>query len=114
MNIETPKSLKTVPSEKAFYFFISMGNYTGQSASSLREFTQKLNEVNVKSLEFHLRRGDFEKWINDVLQDPELALEFRRLQKTNLTGDALRNQLNAAAARRLKRLTDQSGSRFRQ
>jgi hypothetical protein len=111
MNVETPKILRTVPREKAFYFFASMGNYTGQSASSLKEFAEKLNEVNVKSLEFHLHRGDFQKWVNEVLQDPELTLEFRRLQRTNLMGDALRSQLRAAVSRRLKRLTDQTFSR---
>jgi hypothetical protein len=63
------KALKSVPREKAFYFFTSIGNYTGESASSLKEFMEKINEVNVKSLEFHLYRGDFEKWIDEVLED---------------------------------------------
>jgi hypothetical protein len=103
----TPKVIKTVPREKAFYFFTSIGNYTGESASSLEEFMEKINEVNVKSLEFHLYRGDFEKWINEVLQDEELAVEVRKLQKFNLTGDALRNQLYVIVSRRLKRLTSQ-------
>jgi hypothetical protein len=97
--------LRTSPREKAFYFFTSIGNYTGLSASSLREFTEKIGEVNVKSLEFHLYRGDFEKWIAEVLEDNELAGEVRKLQKFNLTGDSLRNQLNVAVSRRLKRLT---------
>ena len=68
---------------------------------------EKINEVNVKSLEFHLYRGDFEKWISEVLQDEELAVEVRKLQKFNLTGDALRNQLYVILSRRLKRLTSQ-------
>lgn len=76
--------LKMVPREKAFYFFTSIGNYTGESASSLKEFMEKVNEVNVKSLEFHLYRGDFEKWVNDVLQDGELAGDMRRLQNSIL------------------------------
>lgn len=66
------KILKTVPREKTFYFFTSIGNYTGMSASSLKEFMEKINEVNVKSLEFHLYRGDFEKWVTEVLQDADL------------------------------------------
>ncbi|MEM3579658.1 MAG: DUF5752 family protein [Candidatus Bathyarchaeia archaeon] len=98
------KALKTVPREKAFYFFTSIGNYTGESASSLKEFMEKINEVNVKSLEFHLYRGDFEKWINEVLQDEELAAEFRKVQKSNLTGEVLRNQLHEIISRRIKNL----------
>jgi alpha-amylase len=101
------RTLKTVPREKAFYFFTSIGNYTGVSASSLKEFMEKINEVNVKSLEFHLNRGDFEKWINEVLQDEELAAEIRRLHGLNLASDALRSQLYAIVSRRLKRLTSQ-------
>jgi hypothetical protein len=99
--------LKTVPREKAFYFFTSIGNYTGESASSLKEFMEKINEVNFKSLEFHLYRGDFEKWVNEVLQDRELAAEIRRLRGLNLVSDALRIQLFAAVSRRYKRLTSQ-------
>lgn len=98
------RNLRIVPREKAFYFFTSIGNYTGASALSLKEFMEKINEVNVKSLEFHLYRGDFEKWVNDVLQDGELAGDIRRLQKLNLVGEALRNQLSLTVSRRLRRL----------
>jgi len=99
--------LRTVPREKAFYFFTSIGNYTGESAASLKEFMDKIIAVNVKSLEFHLYRGDFEKWISEVLQDEELAVEVRKLQKFNLAGDTLRNQLHATVSKRLKYLTGQ-------
>jgi len=108
MNTENmPKSLRTFPREKAFYFFTSIGNYTGVSAASLREFVEKINEVNVKSLEFHLYRGDFEKWIADTLEDRELAEDIRKLQKINLSGDGLRNQLSLTVSKRVKRLTSQ-------
>jgi Family of unknown function (DUF5752) len=108
MNTETnSKILASFPREKAFYFFTSIGNYTGVSASSLKEFTEKINEVNVKSLEFHLNRGDFEKWVSEVLQDNELSWELKRLQRLNLSGDNLRNQLYSIVSRRLRNLTSQ-------
>jgi hypothetical protein len=111
MTLDTgPRILKTVPREKAFYFFTSIGNYTGTSASSLKEFMERIGQVNVKSLEFHLYRGDFEKWITEVLQDTELAGEIRRLQKLSLTGNSLRDQLSFTVSRRFKRLTSQSSS----
>jgi len=100
-----PKVIKTIPREKAFYFFTSIGNYTGESASSLKEFMERINEVNVKSLEFHLYRGDFEKWIAEVLEDKELAEEIRKLQKFNLVGDTLRKQLYTIILRHLEYLT---------
>jgi len=99
------RNSKIVPREKAFYFFTSIGNYTGASAASLKEFMEKVNEVNVKSLEFHMYRGDFERWVSEVLQDGELAMDIRRLQKLNLMGEPLRNQLFLTASRRLRRLT---------
>ena len=108
MNTENvPKSLRTLPREKTFYFFTSIGNYTGVSAASLKEFVERIDEVNVKSLEFHLYRGDFEKWITETLEDKELAGDIRRLQNISLTGDALRNQLSTVVSKRVKRLASQ-------
>jgi len=104
------KASRNVPREKAFYFFTSVGNYTGMSAASLKEFMDRVNDVNVKSLEFHLQRGDFEKWAVEVLQDKDLALEIKRLQRFNLTGDALRNQLRTVVSRRHTRLAAQGSS----
>lgn len=99
------KILKTFPREKAFYFFTSIGNYTGESAASLKEFMEKITHVNVKSLEFHLYRGDFGRWINEVLEDKRLAEEVAKLQKANLAGDALRHQLYNTVYRRYQQLT---------
>ena len=104
MDTQTSKILRAVPREKAFYFFTSIGNYTGVSASSLKEFMEKINKVNMKSLEFHLYRGDFEKWIIEVLEDKKLAEDVGKLQKTNLLGDQLRNQLSAIVSRRYQQL----------
>lgn len=103
----TAKILKTVPREKAFYFFTSIGNYTGENASSLKEFVEKISEVNVKSLEFHLHRGDFEKWIAEVLEDKELAEEVRKLQKSGLTSNELRTQFCTTVSKRYNRLVGQ-------
>lgn len=101
------KTHRNVPREKAFYFFTSVGNYIGISAASLKEFMERVNDVNVKSLEFHLQRGDFEKWAEEVLQNRDLASEIKRLQKFNLSGDALRSQLSMIVSRRFKRLSAQ-------
>jgi hypothetical protein len=98
------KALKTVPREKAFYFFTSIGNYTGESASSLKEFMEKINQVNVKSLEFHLYRGDFEKWAVEVLEDKKLADEISKLRVLNYYGYALKEQLYNVVARHYKEL----------
>lgn len=105
------KVLRTVPKEKAFYFFNSTGNYNGKSAFSLKEFMERINEVNVKSLEFHLYRGDFEKWISEVLQDEELTEEVKKLQKFDLAGEVLRNRLYTIVSKHLEQITNQLGPR---
>ena len=92
--------LRVLPREKAFYFFTSIGNYTGESASSLREFVQKINSINVKSLEFHFYRGDFERWIADALEDNILAEELKKIQKLNLKGESLRAEIYKTVLKR--------------
>jgi len=93
VNEHISEILKTLPREKAFYFFTSIGNYTGESASSLKEFLEKINAINVKSLEFHLYRGDFEKWIAETLEDGELATEIGNLRSQNYSGTVLKKHL---------------------
>lgn len=97
--------LRLLPREKAFYFFTSIGNYTGRSASSLEEFVSEVNEANVKSLEFHFYRGDFRKWIVEVLEDKELAEELAKLQGQSLASDELRIKLYAVLSKRYRNLT---------
>jgi len=94
----------SLPRERAFYFFTSIGNYTGESAASLEEFIEKIKEISAKSLEFHLYRGDFEKWIAETLEDKELAQEIRNLQNLNLTGEILRGQLYFITSKRYEKL----------
>jgi hypothetical protein len=97
--------LRSLPREKAFYFFTSIGNYTGESASSLKEFAEKINEVNIKSLEFHLYRRDFEKWIDETLEDKELAVEIRSLRSLNYSGTMLKEHLYSLVAKRYGKLS---------
>lgn len=98
------KILRNLLREEAFYFFTSIGNYTGQSASSLREFMQKIREIDIKSLEFHLYREDFEKWISQTLGDARLAAEIRNLRLRKVVGNVLREQLYSVVWKRYREL----------
>ncbi|MEM3627878.1 MAG: DUF5752 family protein [Candidatus Bathyarchaeia archaeon] len=108
MKTETSKILRTVPREKAFYFFTSIGNYTGISACSLKEFLEKINEVDVKSLEFHLYRGDFEKWINEVIEDKELADAIKNIRDLKYSGDILRSHIYSVVAKHYEKTIETS------
>ena len=96
--------LRKLAREEAFYFFTSIGNYTGESAASLEEFVKKIGEVNTRSLEFHLYRRDFEKWVTKVLGDERLADQIKNVRSLSLTGDALRDQLYLVISKRCEEL----------
>ena len=96
--------LRNLLRNEAFYFFTSIGNYTGQHAGSLREFMQKIGEIDIKSLEFHLYRQDFEKWIAQTLGDAGLAAEIRNLRSRKVAGNLLREQLYKIVSRRYREL----------
>lgn len=70
----------------------------------MEEFVKKIAEVNAKSLEFHFYRGDFEKWVAEVLEDRELAEEIKNLKNLKPVGDALRGQLYLVISRRFEKL----------
>ena len=96
--------LRTLTRNNAFYFFTSVGNYTGQRAMSLEEFATKIMEVETASLSFHLYRGDFERWTADVLEDLELTQKISALKNMQPAGDVLRNQLYSIISMRIEEL----------
>ena len=102
------KVLRKLPRENAFYFFTSIGNYTGVSADSLEEFVKKILEVNVKSLEFHIYRGDFQKWVEGTLEDKALSDEIRKLQQSKPLGNELRDNLYLIVSKHYEKLKKSS------
>ena len=98
--LRVSRVLRELAKNEAFYFFTSIGDYTGEYAISLGYFVRKIKEVDTKSIEFHLNRGDFENWFTQTLEDKELAQETRKLQKQNLSGELLRQKLYPIVSRR--------------
>jgi DNA-directed RNA polymerase subunit M/transcription elongation factor TFIIS len=86
-------SEKTVEADKAFFFCISSGVSVGEKAMSLQEFANKVKEVDFESFKFHLVRGDFEKWVADVIGDSKLAEKIRKLREENHVDSMLRDRL---------------------
>jgi len=81
---------KTVTPDQGFHFFTDIAQPTGQVALSLREFTLKLKEIPITSIEFHQKRGDFAKWIRNIFEDTVLADAVERIRAS---GEELRKQL---------------------
>ena len=100
----SPRILRQLSRNSAFYFFTSVGNYTGHRAMSFEEFANKIRDVEITSLEFHLYRGDFEKWADEVLEDRELSERISAVKLLEPAGNALRDQLDFTVTKRLEEL----------
>ena len=103
--------LAYAPHEKSFNFYKSVGNPLNIHAHNLRDFTVKIDKVDLVALEFHFKRGDFESWFKG-LGDEELVKKVALLKKQNLTGEALHEKLGEIVRRRYRILAELSGQVF--
>ena len=108
MSSSSARTLRTLSRENSFYFFTSVGNYTGHRAMSMEEFAHKIRHVQTASLEFHLYRGDFEKWADEVLEDNILTERIKAVKLLEPIGNALRDQLDFTVTKRLEELKKQT------
>lgn len=93
-----------LPEPKQFYFCDKQGRYLGRAAANLWEYREAIRDVPAESLEYHLTRGDFERWLTAVLRDDELARRLHKLNSRALTGEALRKALLEAVIQRYDEL----------
>jgi hypothetical protein len=94
--------LRRVPYQEGFRFSREIGDYTGQVATSLEDFAEMLQAVDLKSIEFHMQRQDFESWIRNVFGDEELAKGVSR--RMVFQGENRRKELVTLIAMRLGNL----------
>ena len=89
------KTLKSVTEHEGFHFYVAIGEPTEKTALSLVDFVEKMATVDVRSVNFHYPRQDFEKWILDVIGDSELASRLNMISRMHIgiKGEALRNQI---------------------
>lgn len=95
--------LNPVPHEKAFHFYTGIDKYSGLYADSILDFSEKVGKVDIKSIEFHFPRKDFEKWIESI-GDQELAKRIGTIHETRASGEELRRQIQKAAQTRCNEL----------
>lgn len=95
--------LEPVSSDRAFYFYAEIGRPLGLVANSLKEFGALLKTVEAGSLEFHLWREDFEKWVL-MLGDGELVKSIAKLREKKLAGEKLRTELVRIVQTRVRQL----------
>jgi alpha-amylase len=71
-NRKSAKTLRTLAPELAFHF-AGLSGFIGHTAYNLDQFEELLYIVPNDSIQFHQARGDFSRWITDILEDPHLA-----------------------------------------
>ncbi len=86
------KILNRVSPKEAFHFYSEVGKPLMVSSDSLEDFCEKIGNIDLKTLEFHSSRGDFERWIR-FLGDVELAERLKLIRKSKLSGEDLREKL---------------------
>ena len=99
--------LREVPPEKAFYFYRAVGSPLNVSASSLKEFLQRISIVEPVSLAFHSDRKDFESWVS-MLGDDELSKRLAGVRGIRLQDEPLRKRLCNTTKTRLDQLSQLS------
>jgi len=95
--------LSNQPHDKAFHFYTGIHQYTHTIAHSLADLGEKLQKIDVKSIEFHVPRKDFEHWVQG-LGDVELAKRFGLIRGMHLHGEDLRTKVHEAVKNRLEEL----------
>jgi hypothetical protein len=96
-----------LPEEKAFYFYNALDSPTGQRASGLEEFLEKLKSSDETAVAFHSSRGDFEKWLT-LLQDKVLVNQFATIREEKLPPAETKKELIRIVSKRIVRLRNPS------
>ncbi len=84
--------LKYLPAEKSFHFYADIGKPLNIYATGLSDFHDKIQKIDISSIEFHVDRGDFEAWFT-ALGDMELARKILLVREHKVAGEDLRNRL---------------------
>jgi hypothetical protein len=106
VDVESPKIMRTVRDQEAFYFYEAVGKPTGEIARNLSDFLDKVKSVKPESLTFHLQRGDFQNWIEKILGDSKLAGKLKRISPSN--GNDIRMSIYRTVEKRIKELKEAS------
>ena len=103
---ETKNPLRTVSYALGFHFYTSIGHYCEVSVCSLEEFVSALQYVCSEAIAFHFERGDFQKWIRDIIGDAELAksIDNIKLCSRDLSAECCRKELIEAVRIRIFQL----------
>jgi len=110
LDFENRVRLATIVANEPFLFYTGVGekHFTGTTTWSLNGFKNALQKISNKSLEFHDKHGDFEKWAEKSLQDKTLATQLKKIRLSKITGERLREALSEVTTKRFDELNKQT------
>jgi hydroxymethylpyrimidine pyrophosphatase-like HAD family hydrolase len=85
--------------ERSFYFRGPQGKLRLRAAN-LMTFVELADGVDDETWEFHLHRGDYERWLREIVKDEELAAEMAEIAKAGLAPADSRARIRAAVKER--------------
>jgi hypothetical protein len=100
--------LAYAPHDRSFHFYATVDKPLSVHAHNLRDFSHKVDNADIHSVEFHFKRGDFEAWFRG-LGDEELVKKIELLKKQNLSGEELREQIHLITHQRYLELSKFAG-----
>jgi alpha-amylase len=108
-DFENRLRIATLTANEPFLFCTSMGeeNFTGVMSWSLKGFIKAVKTVEVKAVEFHNRRGDFERWAQHSLRDEGLSCQLKEIRASRQKGETLKKAIITAAEKRFRKLSKQ-------
>jgi len=98
--------LRRLPVGKGFTFFDDFARPTKLTVHSLSEFCSALKTKDAKSIRFHVERGDFERWLRQIVGDDKLADKIASISEKKLSGEKLRKRVLNAVKRRINKLQE--------
>ena len=102
-NLKIVKILITVQHDKGFYFYTDIGRNTGETATNLVTFAQRLETINADSIKFHFQRKDYQNWIRTTVGDDVLAERINHVSR-QLPVEDLRKELVKTVETRIAQL----------
>jgi len=108
-DFENRLRMATLTANEPFLFHtgVGEGNFTGVMSWSLKGFIKALQTIDMKAVEFHNRRGDFESWAEHSLQDEVLTRQLKKTRTAKLEEEALRKAIISVAEKRFNELSMQ-------
>jgi alpha-amylase len=107
-DLAAKRLLRRLPAGMGFAFSYDFVRSSGLSVHNLQDFCSALKTIDVSSIEYHIERGDFERWLSQVVGDEKLAKDLANINssKRKLKGETLRKKVLTLTEKRLKQLSE--------